>query len=138
VNWSPKDHWPSVVARVAAQEAARLLPGRAAPAALAARHDLSLGRRAGSCSLKAAIDCCTREIVAWQLELRCRADEAIALVERAGELGLRHRRGGYRDPRVTGLHRVVVRETKREREGWLNEYETLDDARRGIGGHVDR
>jgi hypothetical protein len=25
-----------------------------------------------------------------------------------------------------------------EREVWLNEYETLDDARRGIGGYVDR
>ena len=78
--------------------------------------------------LVAMIDCCTREIVAWHLELRCRADEAIALVERAatayaiepaelvlgsdngsvftarrfratlGELGIRHRRGGYRDP----------------------------------------
>ena len=78
--------------------------------------------------LMAAIDCCTREIVAGQLELRCRADEAITLVERAaathgiepGELtlgsdngsaftarrfreqlaalGIRHRRGGYRDP----------------------------------------
>src|SRR6266851_2673109 len=33
--------------------------------------------------LNAAIDCCTREIVGWQLELRCRADEAIAVVERA-------------------------------------------------------
>ena len=33
--------------------------------------------------LMATIDCCTREIVAWQLELRCRADEAIALVEQA-------------------------------------------------------
>ena len=33
--------------------------------------------------LMAMIDCCTREIVAWQLELRCRADEAITLVERA-------------------------------------------------------
>jgi len=31
----------------------------------------------------AAIDCCTREIVAWQLELRCRADEAIAVIEQA-------------------------------------------------------
>ena len=30
-----------------------------------------------------AIDCCTREIVAWQLELRCRAEEAIALIEHA-------------------------------------------------------
>src|SRR5439155_13997794 len=37
----------------------------------------------GWCYLMAIIDCCTREIVAWQLELRCRADEAIALVERA-------------------------------------------------------
>ena len=33
--------------------------------------------------LMAAIDCCTREIVAWQLETRCRAREAIALIERA-------------------------------------------------------
>jgi hypothetical protein len=31
----------------------------------------------------ATIDCCTREIVAWQLELRCRAEEAIALIEHA-------------------------------------------------------
>ena len=31
----------------------------------------------------AIIDCCTREIVAWHVELRCRADEAIALIQRA-------------------------------------------------------
>ena len=37
----------------------------------------------GWCYLMAAIDCCTREIVGWHLELRCRATEAIALVERA-------------------------------------------------------
>jgi transposase InsO family protein len=78
--------------------------------------------------LNAIIDCCTREIVGWSLELRCRADEAIAVVERAAavhgiepgelvlgsdngsaftarrfkaklaELGIKHRRGGYRDP----------------------------------------
>jgi hypothetical protein len=29
--------------------------------------------------LMAIIDCCTREIVAWQLELRCRAEQAIPL-----------------------------------------------------------
>lgn len=82
----------------------------------------------GWCYLMAAIDCCTREIVAWELSLRCRADEAIAVVERAAtvhgiepgelvlgsdngsaftarrfreklaKLGIRHRRGGYRDP----------------------------------------
>jgi putative transposase len=37
----------------------------------------------GCCYLNAIIDCCTREIVGWSLELRCRADEAIAVVERA-------------------------------------------------------
>ena len=117
--------------------------------------------------LMAAIDCCTREIVAWQLELRCRADEAIALVERAaavhgiqpGELvlgsdngsaftarrfrdtlatlGIRHRRGGYRDPESQAFIESWFGKLK-EREVWLNEYEALDDARRGIGGYVDR
>ena len=38
----------------------------------------------GRCYLRAALDCCTREIVGWHLELRCRAKESIALVERAG------------------------------------------------------
>jgi putative transposase len=84
--------------------------------------------------LMAIIDCCTREIVAWQLELRCRADEAIAVVERAaalqgiepGELTLGSDNGSAFTAR--GFQREV----------WLNEYETLDDARRGIGGYVDR
>jgi putative transposase len=117
--------------------------------------------------LMAIIDCCTREIVAWHLELRCRADEAIALVERAaavhdiqageltlgsdngsaftarrfrarlGELGVRHRRGGYRDPESQAFIESWFGKLK-EREVWLNEYETLDDARAGIGGYVDR
>jgi putative transposase len=82
----------------------------------------------GWCYLMAAIDCCTREIVGWHLELRCRAKESISLVERAAAargiqpgtltlgadngsaftarafklvlsgLGIAHRRGGYRDP----------------------------------------
>ncbi|MCA1678277.1 MAG: IS3 family transposase [Actinobacteria bacterium] len=117
--------------------------------------------------LMAIIDCCTREIVAWQLELRCRADEAIAVLERAvavhgiqpGELtlgsdngsaftarrfrarlaglGIGHRRGGYRDPESQAFIESWFGKLK-EREVWLNEYETLDDARRGIGGYVDR
>ena len=121
----------------------------------------------GWCYLNAIIDCCTREIVAWQLELRCRADEAIGLVERAaavhgiepgeltlgsdngsaftarrfrarlGELGIRHRRGGYRDPESQAFIESWFGKLK-EREVWLNEYETLDDARQGIGGYVDR
>jgi transposase InsO family protein len=78
--------------------------------------------------LHAIIDCCSREITGWSLELRCRDDEAIACVEAAvsargihpGQLtlgtdngsqftsrdfrrhlsarGIIHRRGGYRDP----------------------------------------
>jgi len=121
----------------------------------------------GWCYLMAIIDCCTREIVAWQLELRCRADEAITLIERAAavhaidvgeltlgsdngsaftarrfraklaELGIRHRRGGYRDPESQAFIESWFGKLK-EREVWLNEYETLDDARRGIGSYVDR
>lgn len=121
----------------------------------------------GWCYLMAIIDCCTREIVGWQLELRCRADEAIAVVEQAaavygiekGELtlgsdngsaftarrfrahlaglGIRHRRGGYRDPESQAFIESWFGKLK-EREVWLNEYETLDDARRGIDGYVDR
>jgi putative transposase len=117
--------------------------------------------------LMAMIDCCTREIVAWQLSLRCRADEAIALVDRAvaehgvlpgeltvgsdngsaftarrfraqlAELGIRHRRGGYRDPESQAFIESWFGKLK-EREVWLNEYETLDDARRGISGYVER
>ena len=117
--------------------------------------------------LNAIIDCCTREIVAWQLSLRCRADEAIAVVEHAaalhgiqpGELvlgsdngsaftarrfrgrlaglGIKHRRGGYRDPESQAFIESWFGKLK-EREVWLNEYESLDDARAGIGGYVDR
>jgi putative transposase len=117
--------------------------------------------------LMAIIDCCTREIVAWELSLRCRADEAMALVERAAavhgiepgelvlgsdngsaftarrfrqtlaELEIRHRRGGYRDPESQAFIESWFGKLK-EREVWLNEYETLDDARGGIGGYVDR
>jgi hypothetical protein len=82
----------------------------------------------GWCYLHAAIDCCTREITGWALDVRCRSPEAIAVVETAAAdrgiapgqltlgtdngsaftsrafrarltaLGIVHRRGGYRDP----------------------------------------
>ncbi|GEA79917.1 hypothetical protein CUD01_03610 [Cellulomonas uda] len=78
--------------------------------------------------LHVAVDCCTREVAGWTLDLRTRTDEAIACVEGAvlarsvapGRLtlgtdngsqftsrdfrkhlsarGITHRRGGYRDP----------------------------------------
>jgi putative transposase len=50
---------------------------------------------------------------------------------------IRHRRGGYRDPESQAFIESWFGKLK-EREVWLNEYETLDDARRGIGGYVDR
>ena len=37
----------------------------------------------GWCYLNAAIDCCTREIVGWALDVRCRAIEANAIIDAA-------------------------------------------------------
>jgi putative transposase len=121
----------------------------------------------GWCYLMAAIDCCTREIVGWHLELRCRATEAIALVERAvaarsippgtltlgtdngsaftarafklvlSGLGIAHRRGGYRDPESQAFIESWFAKLK-ERCVWLHEFETLDEAREVIGTHIDR
>jgi putative transposase len=33
--------------------------------------------------LNAIIDCCTREIVGWEVGLRCRAKEAVTVIERS-------------------------------------------------------
>jgi putative transposase len=121
----------------------------------------------GWCYLNAAIDCCTREITGWALDLRCRAQEALAVVERASleraipeaqltlgtdngtaytsrpfrsrlrELGITHRRGGYRDPESQAFIESWFSKLK-EREVWRAEYETLEDARAGIGAYVER
>jgi putative transposase len=121
----------------------------------------------GWCYLMAAIDCCTREIVGWHLELRCRATEAIALVECAvaqrgippgtltlgtdngsaftarafklvlSGLGVAHRRGGYRDPESQAFIESWFGKLK-ERCIWLHEFETLDEAREVIAAHIDR
>jgi len=120
----------------------------------------------GWCYLMAAIDCCTREIVGWSLELRCRADESIVLVERAAHaqgivagqlvlgtdngsaftarrfkavlsgLGIAHRRGGYRDPESQAFIESWFGKLK-ERLIWRTEFETIDEAREAIGGYVD-
>jgi putative transposase len=117
--------------------------------------------------LNAAIDYCTREIVGWSLELRCRTDEAIALVDdavaarriEAGELtlgtdngsaftsrrfrkrlaehGVAHRRGGYRDPESQAFIESWFGKLK-ERLVWRSEFETLDQARKKIADYIDR
>jgi putative transposase len=53
------------------------------------------------------------------------------------ERQLAYRRGRYRDPESQAFIESWFGKLK-EREVWLNEYETLNDARRGIGGYVDR
>jgi putative transposase len=115
--------------------------------------------------LMAAIDCCTREITAWHLETRCRAREAIALIEQAAAergiapgtltlgtdngsaftarafkavlsgLGIVHRRGGYRDPESQAFIESWFGKLK-ERCVWREEFETLDQARQAIGDYV--
>ncbi len=116
--------------------------------------------------LNAIIDCCTREIVGWELCLRCRAKEAIAVIERAvseqgirrgtltmgtdngsaftaratrlilSGLGVAHRRGGYRDPESQAFIESWFRYLK-ERCVWRNEFETLKQAREVIAAYID-
>lgn len=121
----------------------------------------------GWCYLNAAIDCCTREITGWALDIRCRAHEAGAVIDaavaergiRSGELtlgsdngtaftsrafrarlaehGIVHRRGGYRDPESQAFIESWFSKLK-QRCIWRDEFETLDEARRAIGAYVDR
>ncbi|MCA1678901.1 MAG: IS3 family transposase [Actinobacteria bacterium] len=116
--------------------------------------------------LNAIIDCCTREIVGWELSLRCRAREAIAVIETAvreqgilpgaltlgtdngsafcaratrlviSGLGVAHRRGGYRDPESQAFIESWFRYLK-ERCIWRNEFETLERAREVIAAYID-
>jgi putative transposase len=120
----------------------------------------------GWCYLNAIIDCCTREIVGWELTLRCRAVEAIAVIQTAvteqairpgtltlgtdngsafvaratrlvlSRLGVSHRRGGYRDPESQAFIESWFRYLK-ERCVWRNEFETLDQAREVIAAYID-
>jgi putative transposase len=121
----------------------------------------------GWCYLNAAIDCCTREITGWALEVRCRAPEAIAVIEtaaaergigpgrltlgtdngsaftsrafraRLSELAITHRRGGYRDPESQAFIESWFSKLK-QRCIWREEFETLDEARSVIGAYVER
>jgi putative transposase len=121
----------------------------------------------GWCYLNAAIDCCTREIVAWALDVRCRAAEATAVIEaalddrgvtagmltlgtdngsaftsrafraRLAEHGIAHRRGGYRDPESQAFIESWFAKLK-QRCVWREEFETLDQARHAIEDYVDQ
>lgn len=116
--------------------------------------------------LNAAIDCCTREITGWSLDLRCRQQEAIAVVETAAfereiapgqltlgtdngsaytsrtfrsklsGLGITHRRGGYRDPESQAFIESWFSKLKL-RLIWRSEFETLEEAREAIARYID-
>jgi putative transposase len=116
--------------------------------------------------LHAIVDCCTREITGWSLELRCRDDEAIDVVEhavldrgvRAGVLtlgsdngsqftsrdfrkhlsarGITHRRGGYRDPESQAFIESWFGQFKK-RCAWRAEWETIDGARTDIDAYIN-
>ena len=121
----------------------------------------------GWCYLNAAIDCCTREITGWALDVRCRAQEAITVIDaavadravepgtltlgsdngtaftsrafraRLSELGITHRRGGYRDPESQAFIESWFSKLK-QRCVWREEFESLDEAREKIGRYIDR
>jgi putative transposase len=108
-----------------------------------------------------------REISGWSLDVRCRAQEAVAVIDAAvaeraigpGELtlgsdngtaftsrafgaqlvalGITHRRGGYRDPEGQAFIESWFSKLK-QRCVWREEFETLDEAREKIGGYIDR
>ena len=116
--------------------------------------------------LHAILDCCTREIAGWSLDLRCRDDEAIQVVEGAvlargvapGQLtlgtdngsqftsrdfrrhlsarGITHRRGGYRDPESQAFIESWFGQFKK-RCAWRSEWESIDQARKEVGGYID-
>ena len=120
----------------------------------------------GWCYLNAAIDCCTREITGWAIDVRCRAAEAQAVIDRAvatrgvpiGSLtlgtdngtaytsrafrarlaghGIQHRRGGYRDPESQAFIESWFSKLKL-RCVWREEFETLAQARSVIGAFID-
>jgi putative transposase len=116
--------------------------------------------------LNAIIDCCTREIVGWAVDVRCRAVEAIGVIEQAvadqqiapgtltlgtdngsaftaratrtrlAQLGVAHRRGGYRDPESQAFIESWFSKLK-ERLIWRMEFETLDELRAALAAHIE-
>jgi len=143
----------------------RVLPGRAAGQLWHLDMTSIWVAEHGWVYLNAIIDCCTRVIVGWDLSLRCRGVEAIAVIQTAvaeqgirpgtltlgtdngsafcaratrlvlSGLGVRHRRGGYRDPESQAFIESWSRYLK-ERCVWRHEFETLDQAREVISAYI--
>lgn len=116
--------------------------------------------------LHAIVDCCTRELVAWTVDLRGRTEEAVACLDQAvlerrirprtltlgtdngtqftsrgfrqrlSARGITHRRGGYRDPESQAFIESWFGQFKK-RCAWRCEWETIDQARRDITAYID-
>ena len=116
--------------------------------------------------LHVIVDCCTREVAGWTVDLRTRSVEAIGCVEAAvlargitaqqltlgtdngsqftsrdfrrhlSARGITHRRGGYRDPESQAFIESWFGQFKR-RCAWRCEWETIDQARREISTYID-
>jgi len=115
--------------------------------------------------LNAAIDCCTREITGWAIDVRCRQIEATAVINaavaergipagtltlgtdngtaytsrsfqaRLAERGIAYRRGGYRDPESQAFIESWFSKLKL-RCVWREEFETLKETREKIGAYI--
>ena len=115
--------------------------------------------------LHAIVDCCTRELVAWTLDLRGRTQEAVACVEQAvlerqvrpeiltlgtdngtqftsrgfrrhlSDRGITHRRGGYRDPESQAFIESWFGQFKK-RVAWRAEWESIEQARTDITDYI--
>jgi len=116
--------------------------------------------------LHVIVDCCTREVCGWTVDVRTRSTEAIACVEAAllerqvppsvltlgtdngsqftsrdfrrhlSARGVTHRRGGYRDPESQAFIESWFGQFKK-RCAWRAEWETIDQARREITTYID-
>lgn len=117
--------------------------------------------------LHVIVDCCTREIAGWSIDVRTRTAEAIACVEGAligravkpgvvvlgtdngsqftsrdfrrhlSARGVTHRRGGYRDPESQAFIESWFGQFKK-RCAWRAEWETIEAAREEITAYIDR
>jgi putative transposase len=116
--------------------------------------------------LHVIVDCCTRRVAGWTVDVRTRSAEAIGCVEAAvlahgivpqqltlgtdngsqftsrdfrkhlSARGITHRRGGYRDPESQAFIESWFGQFKK-RCAWRTEWETIEDARTAIAAYVD-
>lgn len=115
--------------------------------------------------LHVIVDCCTRQVAGWTVDVRTRSTEAIGCVEAAvlahgivpqqltlgtdngsqftsrafrqhlSARGITHRRGGYRDPESQAFIESWFGQFKK-RCAWRTEWETIDDARTEIAAYI--